>query len=159
MGVSDSYLTNYINGTYECPGWKPTLLRLRGETATPHWKAHSSSQSNTPPPIQIWWVLFFSTGWWHKLRHKKISEKVTKTDKQSWFWIKCCPTFFRANPTEPSRQQFRSVEFQLSPLEKACDPSNRSSIEVLELLTEHAEKDSELLELATNAINQIKLNS
>ena len=66
---------------------------------------------------------------------------------------------FRANPTEPSRQKGRSVEFQLSPLEKACDPSNGSSIEVLELLTEHAEKDSELLELATNAINQIKLNS
>jgi len=64
-----------------------------------------------------------------------------------------------ANPTEPSRQKGRSAEFQLSPLEKACDPSNGSSIEVLDLLTKHAEKDSKLLDLATNAINQIKLNS
>ena len=94
-----------------------------------------------------------------KTQTPKKLKKIAKTGKQSGFLIKCCPTFFRANPTEPSRQKGRSVEFQLSPLEKACDPSNGSSIEVLELLIEHAEKDSDLLELATNTINQIKLNS
>ena len=65
---------------HKCPGWKPTLPHLRGKTATRHWKVHSSSQSGVSPPIQIWWALFFSMGWWQKLRHKKNSEKVAKID-------------------------------------------------------------------------------